>query len=433
MNSVNVFSRELKDGTKSWGYRFEIASVDGKRKQPSKSGFKTKKEAQRAGMNALQEYEKRGTIKAPIDISFSDYLDLWMDKACIPELKQTTVDNYQKKIKNHIKPVLGRYRVNTITHEQLQDFVINLYDNGMSLNTISVISGILSKAFNYAVDNYNLPVSPAVRLKPPRNKRPKVLSKTYKRDIIPQTEIQAIFERFPETSPSHIPLMFGYKCGMRISEAFAVVWEDIDFDNKTITINRQIQWKQDKERTTKDKATSNGKSDCGNGYWYFSNPKYNSVRTIDIDNSLLELLKREKARQDAMKEYYSDFYTTYYSQSPLTFNGELAYYDINCIGTEKTESPVNFVCVRECGTYISNRTMQHTSSVIRKDIFNNFCFHSLRHTHSSILSGAGMTEKYISERLGHSDTKVTKRVYIHVTDSERKHGIDKLNELFQQG
>ena len=59
---------------------------------------------------------------------------------------------------------------------------------------------------------------------------------------------------------------------MRKSEAYAISTDDIDFDNKTITINYQLQ------------------RDYVQKVWYISKPKFNSVRTIDIDDELIDLL-----------------------------------------------------------------------------------------------------------------------------------------------
>ena len=70
-----------KRGTK-WEYRFQIASVGGKRQYKSKSGFRTKAEALEAGTKALNEYNNTGFTFTPSEISFADYLDLWLDTYC---------------------------------------------------------------------------------------------------------------------------------------------------------------------------------------------------------------------------------------------------------------------------------------------------------------------------------------------------------------
>ena len=54
---------------KFWQYRFEAASVGGKRRQVSKSGFATKKEALDAGATALATYNRTGQALSPSDVS----------------------------------------------------------------------------------------------------------------------------------------------------------------------------------------------------------------------------------------------------------------------------------------------------------------------------------------------------------------------------
>lgn len=53
-------------------------------------------------------------------------------------------------------------------------------------------------------------------------------------------EWQQIIDRFPPDSRFHIPLMIGFYTGLRISETFALTWDDIDLDNRTISVNKQI-------------------------------------------------------------------------------------------------------------------------------------------------------------------------------------------------
>ena len=89
---------------------------------------------------------------------------------------------------------------------------------------------------------------------------------------------------------------------MRPGEVFGLVWDDIDFDNKVINVNRQIQWRQVK-RSKKDIKKTNGTSESL-GYWYFTSPKYKSYRVIDIDDVLVSILKEEYEKQKRDEEYY---------------------------------------------------------------------------------------------------------------------------------
>ena len=432
MGNINIRKHELKNGSITYEYRFEIAPKNGKRKHCTKGGFKTKAEAKRAGLEAQRLYDHTGQVMQSADISYADFLDIWMENDCKMDLKPATILNYQKRVKNHIKPALGQFRIKAISKNDLQKFILDMYDKGYSINTLSSIAGILSKSFNYAVDNHFIVFSPAVRIKIPRNRTPKTPTRTDTRDTIPISAIKSIMERFPETHPSHIPLRLGYECGLRIGEAFALTWEDIDLETKTLTVNRQIQWQEDITRSKSDKIRSNGSTESGDGYWYFTNPKYNSFRVIDLSDDLVRLLRNEKIRQETMKNYYGENYNSYYATYPLAFDG--VNNPTNAVPNPIYNTPngntINFLCVRQDGSYISLRTMQHTSSVIHKEIYPAFKYHSLRHTHASVLYSAHLPDKYISERLGHKNCGITKAVYIHLDDMIRVEGKKAINAIF---
>lgn len=434
MKDIIIRERVLKSGKKSYEYRFEICSVDGKRKHISKSGFSSRTEAKKAGLEAQALYWGKGKIIKNYKLSFSDFLDMWIENDCKISLKESTVSSYRKKIRNHIKPALGTMNIHSISREDIQNFINDKFDKGYSRNTLSSLIGILTKCFNYASDNGYIAFSPAVRIRIPMNRTPAVPTRKEERVNIPDEIIIDIFRRFPETSSSHIPLMLGYECGLRIGEVFGLVWEDIDFENKTLTVNRQIQWHQDQNRTKSEKIRDNGHSLCGDGYWYFTNPKYNSFRTIDITDHLAELLKREYERQQNMKEAYADYYTSCFSKYKLHFAGKANPPESidNPVNFNGSGFRVNFICVRNDGSYITSRTMQYTSNVIRTKIYRNFSFHALRHTHASQLYAAGAGEKYISERLGHKADRITRDVYIHLTDKARNDGKKILEKLYQE-
>ncbi len=422
-----------RSGEKHWEYWFEIAAVDGKRKRARRSGFKTKKEAQAAGTEAMAQYYKKGSVSPCKDITLRDFLKIWLEKSCRIDLKETTVKGYEKKVRNNINPKLGGYLLRNISREQLQSFVMDMFNEGYSPNTLSVLIAVLSKSMAYAVDNNYIASSPAIGLKIPKNKTPLTDTRKGARIVVNPETMAKIFERFPEgSSSSHIPLRIAYECGMRLGEVFALVWEDVDFENKVINVNRQIQWLEDKNKTNESKISSNGQKEEGNGYWYFSNPKYNSFRSVEISDGLADLLKREKDKQVRMKISYGEFYIRYWSRYPLQFRvkkNEIGVPD-NPISEMETEYEVNFVCVRECGSYVNSRTLQHTTRVIHKSICKDFNFHSLRHTHATMLCDSGMDIKYISERLGHKNCLVTQNIYTHVTDDKRRECVSRLNELY---
>ena len=103
MGELFIKPRTLKSGKIVYEYAFEIASVDGKRKRKTKSGFATKKEAREAGKIAQQAYEQIGQVVEPSDMSYSDFLDQWVEMDCKLSCKNVTVTSYEKKIHLYIK------------------------------------------------------------------------------------------------------------------------------------------------------------------------------------------------------------------------------------------------------------------------------------------------------------------------------------------
>ena len=387
-----------KRGNK-WEYYFEVAQIEGKRKRISKGGFRTKADAVIAGHKALNEYLTAGSINPTCNISVHDYLLYWLEQYCETNLKATTVLNYRKRIKLHIDPVIGRYCLSAIKPEQLQQLINNMVSKGYSKNTILTVKGILSSSFGYAVNPLRYIVSsPMLYVKMPKGSKQNYKQTQRVRDAIPDDIITQIFERFPEGSSCYIPMQLAYRCGMRLGEAFAVTWEDVDFSYKTITINRQLQW--DSERSV----------------WYITPPKYNSIRKIDMDEFTMNLLLRTKIKQDQMKLGYDEHY-------------EIIYYDQDKGINNTAGEPINFVNTRDNGGYIQPRVMQHTSTIIHK-FYPMFDFHSLRHTHCTRLLEAGLPIKYVQERLGHKNIAVTMEIYNHLTQNQAEQSKEALDGIF---
>ena len=93
--------------------------------------------------------------------------------------------------------------------------------------------------------------------------------------------------------------------------------------------------------------------------------------------------------------------------------------------------PIELLLVRQDGSYIQPRILQHTSSVIHYDMgVKDFTFHSLRHTYATMLAEAGMPQIYTQQRLGHKDISVTLKYYTHLTDKMSKIGGSILEGMF---
>lgn len=400
--------RYQKRASGTWRYSFDGARINGKRSFISKGGFRTKKEAIAAGTKAYNEYNRAGTVFNPVDISFADYLDLWMDVYVRINCKTVTADNYAKKIRLHIKPALGKYRLSALNPKAIQTLIDTKFNEGYSRNTLSVIKGILTGALSYAVQPLEyIQTSPVAYVRLPSTRaEAKVKTRSAPHVVISKEDMMRILERFPEGTCSHIPLMIGYKCGMRLSEVFGLTWDCVDLENLEITINKQIQWR-DRDRNT-------GKS----GYWYFSPPKYNSVRTIKIPQDLADLLRREKDRQEQAVEQYEELYTYNYID------------EHNVLNSEGHGEKIDLVMIRLDGSYIVSRNTKYVSRVARKELgIEKFDFHSLRHTHATMLAELGASPKYVQHRLGHKNIQVTMQIYQHLTKKMEDKDSALLDEL----
>lgn len=418
----NIIIRKRKSAKKgvTYEYRFETASIGGQRKWISKGGFDDENTARIEGIKALNEYNMCGQVTTPTTMSFADFLEHWLVNDCAATLNEVTILNYRKKIKNLIVPYLGKYRLNTIDRDKLQNLLITLHDNGYAHNTISAVKGILTKCFTYAYYSGYLQKMPALNLKIPKNENTAIPTRQAPHIYLKKEQLAIIFERFPLGSSAHIPLMIGLHCGLRLGEAFALTWDDIDFAQKKISVTKQIQWRQN-NRTEDEKKATNGKTSLECGCWYFASTKYKSDRVIEMDNELYSLLYSEKEKQDKARIYFGERFTRYY---------ETAKHEVQ---QQETSQEIHFVCIREDGTYITPRTMQYTSHIIHNDLnIKDFDYHSLRHTHATVLLENGAPLKYIQQRLGHKKIDITLNVYQHLTDDLQQTGTNILNNIFAQ-
>lgn len=423
MAKVNVRNRNQnkfdKDGNRkkpNWEYRFEAAQVDGKRKQISKSGFSTKKEALTAGTKALAEYNNSGQFFSPSEISIADYLDYWMDNYCKMNLKYNTQLGYLNIIENHLKPTFGHYKLVSLQAASIQEYVNKLKLGGFAKASVKGILSTLSAALEYAIEPMQyIQYNPCDRIRLPQ------FEKTAKeRTVIQPGEFQKIITRFPVGSNFYIPLMIGYYTGLRISETFGLTWDDIDLENRTLSVNKQVikrNYGADVRQVLKQKGKKEEKSS-----WYFNTPKTNSsVRSITFGDTLYQVLKTEKLRQQKNRLLYGEYYTEHYLSPETDEKGNTIYRIMP--GERTLQSPlqkVEMVCVRENGEYISTDSFKYCARVIHNELKLKFDYHSLRHTHATMLIENGANPKDVQVRLGHSNINTTLQTYTHDTEQMQK-------------
>lgn len=408
-----------KRGAK-WSYYFDLGKVDGKRKKKEKGGFRTKKEAEAALAKALNEYINAGAVFEPSEITVADYLNQWFDLYCKPNLKYNTQVGYLRIIQGHLIPRFGIYRLKAITPAILQEYAVDLKMNGLARHSITGILSVFSAALNYAVEPMHyLPSNPMQYVK-----FPKVEKAPRERIILTLDEWQRIIDRFPSDSRYHIPLMIGFYTGLRISEAFALTWDDIDFEKRTITVSRQIV-KRNFGADVRKVVEKKGKRELKSS-WYFTTTKTpSSERTVKFGDALYKALKAEYTAQKKNELKYGEYYTIHVLKREVDEKGNDMQRIVPVQKCLQTALPrVRMVCIAENGEYTSTDSFKYCSRVIHKELQLAFDYHSLRHTHATILIESGADVKDVQTRLGHNNIQTTLQTYVHDTAKMAERSVD---------
>lgn len=372
-----------------WYYSFEAAQVDGKRKRIERVGGYSEKEAKKALRKAIDEYEN-GNVQIKLDkMSVADYFNYWLVNYVERNLKYNTVKNYRNILKKYIIPKLGKYRVRTLSPEMLQEFIDDIAANAttkqgkpLAQHTVAIIFTVTKEALRRAVFPYRIiKDNPMAYVDMPKYEpQPKKTKQDLK--IITLDQYRELLDYFPVADSFHMPLVIAFNTGMRRGEICALTWNKIDLVNNTITVDSNM-------------------IQHGKGTYELASPKTKaSYRTIDIGQTLVNELKEKRKSQMENQMRYGHLY-------------------------DKS----NFVCTEENGSPVLPNTIKYKSRLVQEKLHMNFNFHSLRHTHATMLLEAGEKMKVVSERLGHSRISTTMDTYSHVTHKMRKNTVSLIEQI----
>ena len=250
----------------------------GKQIQRSITG-KTQREVSQKLRELITELDK-GTYLPPSKLTLSQWLKTWHEDY-LGSVKESTAYLYQENIRLYIDPALGAVKLEALTTPMIQHFYNELASGSkdskpLSAKTVKNIHGVLHKALQQAVSIGFLRFNPSDAC---------VLPRAGKAQITPLEG---------EQIPAFLEAIKGHKhqvlytvalfTGMREGEILGLMWDCVDFDHNTITVDKQLRRSQKK-----------------GGEYYFSPPKNNKSRTIMVAPSVMKLLRLHKREQAAQR------------------------------------------------------------------------------------------------------------------------------------
>lgn len=357
-------------------YRFRVyAGIDattGKKKYIKRSGFKTKAQAKKELVKLEYEIANGGHFK-PVEVrKFRDVYDLWIEQYRLT-VKESTAFNARRTFKK-ILPVLGAYYLDKLSIAICQREINNWAKN--SPGTVKLIKVYASMVFEYAIKLGLTDKNPFKSIVIPRlQKKEKVnfLDADQLREFLTLAQKQGIKQ--------YTAFRLLAYSGMRIGEMLALTWDDVNFSDNTIDVNK-----------------TQSKNEKGN--LIVSDPKtMASKRLLDMDLETMQILKRWKVQQAS---YLLTCGINAMDKGQLVFSNQH-----NKLAQLQT--------VRKwCDKILQAGNLPHIT------------LHGFRHTHATLLFSAGASVKEVQNRLGHSDVTTTLNIYTHLTRQDQKETIQKL-------
>lgn len=373
--------RKSRDGTWIVDVSNGINPISLKQRRIVRKGFKTKKEALEAEqyLRSVELKKKSFNSKISIDILY----DLLKEEDKINNRKQSYIDTQENNYNRHIKSYFEKVDdVSKLTYEDIYQFREHLRDKNaqnsekkLSPNTINKIIILLKKILDVGLRKGYYKEHPAGLLKKLQIEKAKLNFWTVK-------EFKHFLTLFNDDE-YNIKLLFTvlFFTGLRLEEALALTWQDIDFSSNTIHITKSVY--------------------VNKGISHISATKTKAgTRRIIINKKLSQELQYWQQQQKHLLEQFSSD-----SMSLQVFQS----------------SPI---------TITKNSIEKQYKKILERDAtLKKIRIHDFRHSHASLLINQGEDYLVVKERLGHASITTTIDTYSHLYPSKQKDLADKLDDL----
>ena len=365
----------------------------------------TKKRREDSMKKAGMQFElavKNGSYTSGGNMMLKDYLDRWLEDHVKRNLTTGSYTTCETWIRTVIVPEIGTIKLKDLRKSDLKALYARMEDGTLKgnpktykQNSIRRVHQVISSALSIAVDDEIITHNVAMGLK--MHKRDKMADVKHFEDQQAVAFLQSLDEPYTiinrgrnhkDGTPSaehrevtqvqfQLKVLFYLACyaGLRRGELLALTWDDIDFENCTIDVNKSYE--ADKTRGTSKETKTAG-----------------SNRLVKVPQICMDLLAELREERE---EYKTDLGDSWRG-SP----------DHDVLFIKADGSPM--------GIDTPNRAFKHAIkryNQSHEEKLPEITLHGLRHTTASILIDSGMPDVAVAKVLGHSDPSTTRQVYAH--------------------
>lgn len=323
-------------------------------------------------------------------------------------LKDNTFSNYKYSYEQFVEPKFGKIKLTELKRTDVRAFYNYLADERhIKVNSIDCIHTVLHQVLELAVEDDYLRYNPS-------DNALKELKRAHNRDDDKRRaltlEEQQIFEGFLASSPryAHWQPIFTVMLwtGMRVGELTGLRWEDVDFEENTISVNHTLVYFSRGKQNGCTFAVNTPKTEAGK-------------RTIPMLPKVKEAFLNEKAYQEEVG-----------ITCKAEVNGFSNFIFVNRFGNVQHQGTLNKALkriIRDCNYELLDERGGKEITMLP-----DFSNHSLRHTFTTRMCEAGVNIKAMQDILGHADVETTLGIYADATKDLKSKEMIGFEEYFKQ-